>query len=74
VFVEESLGARPCGTLTHYSVRKKSTELIQYPHYALKDVAGLVGFKEHPSLYEGVPEITGARMGEWRRKYQAGDL
>ncbi len=68
---EESLGASPMRYLTQYRVRK-ATELIQYSDYALKDVAGLVGFKSIHHFTRVFHEITGATPGAWRRKYQAG--
>jgi AraC-like DNA-binding protein len=68
---EESLGESPMRFLTQYRVRK-AMELIQYSDYALKDVAGLVGFKSIHHFTRVFHEITGATPGAWRRKYQAG--
>lgn len=41
---EASLGAPPMRYLAQYRVRK-AKDLIQYSDHALKDVAGMVGFK-----------------------------
>ena len=57
--------------LTQYRVRK-AMELIQYSDYALKDVAGLVGFKTIHHFTRVFHEIAGTTPGAWRRKYQAG--
>jgi AraC-like DNA-binding protein len=68
---EESTGASPMRYLTQYRVRK-AMELIQYSDYALKDVAGLVGFKSIHHFTRVFHEVAGATPGAWRRKYQAG--
>jgi AraC-like DNA-binding protein/mannose-6-phosphate isomerase-like protein (cupin superfamily) len=68
---EESLGTSPMRYLKQYRVRK-AMELIQYADHALKDVAGLVGFKSIHHFTRVFHEITGATPAAWRRKYPAG--
>jgi transcriptional regulator GlxA family with amidase domain len=68
---EASLGAPPMRYLAQYRVRK-AKELIQYSDHALKDVAGMVGFKSIHHFTRVFHEIAGETPGAWRRKYQAG--
>jgi AraC-like DNA-binding protein len=68
---EESLGAPPMRYLAQYRVRK-AKDLIQYSDHALKDVAGMVGFKSIHHFTRVFHEIAGETPGAWRRKYQAG--
>src|SRR5439155_14510638 len=55
---EESLGAPPMRYLAQYRVRK-AKDLIQYSDHALKDVAGMVGFKSIHHFTRVFHEIAG---------------
>jgi AraC-like DNA-binding protein len=68
---EECFGAPPMRYLAQYRVRR-AKDLIQYSDHALKDVAGMVGFKSIHHFTRVFHEIAGETPGAWRRKYQAG--
>jgi AraC-like DNA-binding protein len=67
----DALGMSPRRYLLEYRIQK-AQHLIEYSEYALKEIAGMVGFKTIHHFARAFHEICGETPGGWRRKYQAG--
>ena len=68
---KDALGISPRRYLLQYRIQK-AQQLIGFSGFALKEVAGIVGFKTVHHFTRAFHEVCGETPGGWRRKYQAG--
>jgi AraC-like DNA-binding protein len=68
---KDALGISPRRYLLQYRIQK-AQQLIEFSGFALKEVAGIVGFKTVHHFTRAFHEVCGETPGGWRRKYQAG--
>jgi AraC-like DNA-binding protein len=68
---KDALGISPRRYLLQYRIQR-AQQLIEFSGFALKEVAGIVGFKTVHHFTRAFHDVCGETPGGWRRKYQAG--
>jgi AraC-like DNA-binding protein len=67
----KAFGLSPMRFLMRYRIGK-AQELIRYSDYELKQIAGLVGFKNIHHFSRVFKEVTGTPPAQWRREQREG--